>query len=404
MVEPMKATILQRPNLAVIVGNYPPEEPFIQRHLHHLCGGVGLIIVLGKDSGKRLNFPGERIWVVSDPTVQTRSSASRRLWSLWSFLRYFNHRVPNPEQSVALVQKLEELGIEAVIGEFGTHSATLYPALKKAGLPHFAYFRGVDATARLAGVLRAFFNGARYRKMAKNLDGMFAVSKFIQDNLRRHGVRHDNFHVIPSGTDLQNFSPAEKERDCIVAIGRFVGKKAPHVTIGAFLAVAERYPNAVLHMVGDGPMFDDCVALAAQHHRGHQICFHGRLQSEDIRNLLGRASLFMQHSVTASNGDAEGLPSAIQEAMAAGCAILSTRHAGIPEAVIEGRNGYLSDEADQAEFTRLLDKMLGDPDALSHFGRESRILAEEKFDYRNLFAKIESVIAARIAARAGDPK
>jgi colanic acid/amylovoran biosynthesis glycosyltransferase len=63
--------------------------------------------------------------------------------------------------------------------------------------------------------------------------------------------------------------------------------------------------------------------------------------------LLGECGVFVQHSMTdPATGDEEGLPAAIQEAMAAGMAVVSTRHAGIPEAVIEGETGLLVDEGD----------------------------------------------------------
>ena len=65
-----------------------------------------------------------------------------------------------------------------------------------------------------------------------------------------------------------------------------------------------------------------------------------------MRDRLARAAVFLQHSVTAADGNTEGLPTSIQEAMACGDVVVSTRHAGIPEVVVSGENGLLVDEDD----------------------------------------------------------
>ena len=76
-----------------------------------------------------------------------------------------------------------------------------------------------------------------------------------------------------------------------------------------------------------------------------------------IAELLSRARVFLQHSVTAPGGETEGLPSSIQEAMAAGSVVVSTRHAGIPEIVRDGENGWLVEEHEDQAYAQALIKV-----------------------------------------------
>jgi glycosyltransferase involved in cell wall biosynthesis len=77
------------------------------------------------------------------------------------------------------------------------------------------------------------------------------------------------------------------------------------------------------------------------------VTLHGGAPETTKADLLARCGVFVQHSLTdPETGDEEGLPASIQEAMAHGLAVVSTRHAGIPEAVVEGETGLLVDEGD----------------------------------------------------------
>jgi glycosyltransferase involved in cell wall biosynthesis len=103
--------------------------------------------------------------------------------------------------------------------------------------------------------------------------------------------------------------------------------------------------------------------------------------------------------VTDNEGETEGLPSSIQEAMAAGAVIVSTRHAGIPEAVIEGQTGWLVDEHDEEGYTRALEKAMADPARTAVMARAARRFAEDNLDTQELQRRLEAVITAVVSAR-----
>jgi colanic acid/amylovoran biosynthesis glycosyltransferase len=95
---------------------------------------------------------------------------------------------------------------------------------------------------------------------------------------------------------------------------------------------------------------------------------------------MGRAWLLAVPSVTAADGDREGLPTVAVEAAAAGLPVVGTRHSGIPEAVIDGRSGFLVAEGDVPALGDRLDALLGSADLRRRMSAEARALAEERFD------------------------
>jgi glycosyltransferase involved in cell wall biosynthesis len=130
------------------------------------------------------------------------------------------------------------------------------------------------------------------------------------------------------------------------------------------------------------------------------VTFHGAQSHDFVRDRLERTQFFLQHSVTAADGNTEGLPTAIQEAMACGCVTVSTRHAGIPEAIDEGRTGFLVDEHDAAGFARAIRTALTAVN-LSEMSASARHIAEERFDNDILLHKLEAQIRRTLGRERG---
>jgi glycosyltransferase involved in cell wall biosynthesis len=367
-------------------------ERFIERHVRESFGGR--TVVLARHAGGTPDF--ERPLLVADAV---RGGALQRL-AAWParLLAYARHRywgLPVGGERRAILRFWREHGVTAVLAEFGPLGCWIAPLAHAAGLPVFVYFRGYDASSRLrsARTVRA------YRHMLAMVDGVFAVSDFLVEQLRRAGLEHRNTHVVPSGTDTRRFAPGAKEPGLVVAVGRFVAKKRPEANVDAFAAVAARWPQARLQMVGDGPRLEACRALARRHGLEPRVQFLGARDHDFVARLLARAEVFLQHSVTAPGGETEGLPSSIQEAMAAGAVVVSTRHAGIAEVVIDGRTGWLVDENDVDGYARALARVFEDPARAQAMARRARRLAEERLDTRGLQQRLEAVIVQAVQQR-----
>ena len=104
----------------------------------------------------------------------------------------------------------------------------------------------------------------------------------------------------------------------------------------------------------------------------------------EVARAIQRSHIFVLPSVTASDGDEEGTPTAIVEAMAAGLPVVSTRHSGIPEQVEDGVSGLLVAERDALGLANALKKLLQEPVRWSVMGSAGRRQAERAFDSRTL--------------------
>ncbi|MHA6325748.1 glycosyltransferase [Roseivivax sp. CAU 1753] len=360
-----------------------PGETFINRHIAHLFGG-DTVVVAGRFNGDDAH--GKPIFERrAKPPLQDILQAP--FWTLWNRHRHKTTRLPFGAQKAALAAFLTDQKVEVILAEFGTQALALAPLANELGIPIFSYFRGTDASKSL----RPPRMQAAYRLMMPRLAGVISVSQFLLDNLAAHGVRHANAHVIPSGVDVRRFAPGITRPLSCLAVGRFVEKKAPLTTLRSFAEATRDLPDARLDLVGDGPLLEPAQDLARMLDVAGKVTFHGAQPHDFVREKLATTEFFLQHSVTARDGNTEGLPTAIQEAMAAGCITVSTRHAGIPEAIDEGETGYLVDEHDGPAFTRAIHTAMTAPDRAAMAAR-ARAVAEDRFDNDNLLKKLENTI------------
>jgi glycosyltransferase involved in cell wall biosynthesis len=173
--------------------------------------------------------------------------------------------------------------------------------------------------------------------------------EFHRQRLIGMGLAADNIHVNPGGVDIPaaipQRTPAASKR--LLAIGRMTPQKGPILLLEAFRLAASQDPDLTLDIVGGGALFPAAREFVHACGLRDRVRLHGFASEAEKHRLLAECGVFVQHSVTdPETGDEEGLPAAIQEAMANGLAVVSTRHSGIPEAVIEGETGLLCDEGD----------------------------------------------------------
>lgn len=357
-------------------------ETFINRHIQHLFGG-DTVVVCGRHNGQ--DPIGKPLFIRRAPLTPT-DRLRAPFAALAGAALHGTSRLPFGDNRQRLAGFLRENGVRVILAEFGTQALVVAKLGNDLGIPVFTYWRGTDASAALRSNQRI----RSYRLMMPRLAGMFSVSQFLLDNLARHDIAHRNAHVVPSGVDIRRFTPGPKRSGSFLAVGRMVEKKAPQITLRAF-AKAARGRDAHLTFIGGGPLLDNCKALAQNLGVADQVAFAGALPHDQVRAHLLTTEVFLQHSVTARNGNTEGLPTAIQEALACGCITLSTRHAGIPEAVDHGRNGFLVPEWDEDGFAETIRQVLDLPDR-SALSAAARATAEAKFDNDIGLARVEHVI------------
>lgn len=292
----------------------------------------------------------------------------------------------------ALAAFLRRARFEVVLAEYGPTAAEVARACRWAGVPLVVHFHGMDAFQRQ--LLRHY--GAGYRLLFAEAAALVVVSRAMERRLLELGAPPERLHCLPYGVDLRRFArgtPAAAPPQ-FLAVGRFVEKKGPHLTLLAFARVRAACPDARLVMVGDGPLLGPCRQLAAALGIADAVQFLGPRAHGEVARLMGAARAFVQHSQTASDGDAEGTPVAILEAAAAGLPVVATRHGGIVDAVVEGETGLLVDEGDVAAMAERMRALAEAPELAARLGRAARARAEAHYSQEVALARLWALIAA----------
>jgi colanic acid/amylovoran biosynthesis glycosyltransferase len=285
----------------------------------------------------------------------------------------------------------------AVLAEFGPTAVRLVEPCRRAGLPLIAHFHGYDTSVR--AVIDEHRDG--YRRVFDEAAAIIAVSRAMRTALIDMGAPPQKVHHCPYGVDCSVFTPGAVAQSppTAVAVGRFVDKKAPHLTILAFAEVYRRNPAARLRMIGDGGLLGSCVDLVSALRLDEAVTFLGHQPHHVIAAEMRAARCFVQHSVQAWNGDSEGTPNTILEAGASGLPVVSTRHAGIPDVVIERLTGWLVNERDVGGMADAIDRLLGDAALAQRMGRAARRHIEESYAIERRLAHLWSIIEGAIAGR-----
>jgi glycosyltransferase involved in cell wall biosynthesis len=184
----------------------------------------------------------------------------------------------------------------------------------------------------------------------------------------------------------------------VLFVGRLVEKKGCEVLIRAMHRVQLRIPDVVLTIVGDGPLRASLEALAGS--LGIRCRFTGAAPAALVRQLLRQTAVACVPSQTAQNGDSEGLPIIVLEAQSMGVPVVSTFHAGIPEAVVHGQTGLLAAEGDCEALAENLMLLLESEKLRAEYGARGAQRIAECFDLKSQTRCLEEIYA-EVLRRAG---
>lgn len=266
---------------------------------------------------------------------------------------------------------LKENNIEVVLANYGMPGAHMAPVCRDLNIPLLVIFHGHDATD--VKLLKEYEQG--YKKMFEYAAYTIAVSEEMKKRLLAAGAIPEKLKLIPYGVDVDKFKPsgANTNTDTFLAVGRFTRKKGPLHTIRAFYKALQKFPQAKLVMVGGKTgMYEECQKLVDELGITASVNFTGIKNSEEVAELMANSLAFVQHSITAPNGDMEGTPLGILEASASALPIVSTLHGGIKEAVIHGTTGYLVPEKDEDGMAEFMIKLLENPEKAKEMGANGR--------------------------------
>lgn len=279
---------------------------------------------------------------------------------------------------------------DLIHAHFGLEGYRMIAPSQKTELPLIVSFYGSDVT-RLP---YEWGWKTRYRRLSGAASAFVAASERMKQQLIKLGFPSKKITVIRFGIDSSGFPfkmTNERSKPAMM-VGRMVEKKGFVYALKAVKILAEQGINLQLDLYGDGPERPKLERLCRQYEISHLVSFKGFQPIELINRAHESHSLLLAPSVTASDGDEEGLPNTILESMARGTPVITTRHAAIPEAIFDGKTGFLVSEKNASELAGKIRKYIDtDDDSIEEIRSAARKHIESSFTIKRMVENIETL-------------
>jgi colanic acid/amylovoran biosynthesis glycosyltransferase len=283
-----------------------------------------------------------------------------------------------------------------VHAHFGPDGLLALPLAERLGVPLVTTLHGYDVSRSDRSLfLSGRLSWIRYVLMRRRLmEGgrlFLAVSDAVRQRAVARGYPAERTLTHHNGVDLRRFRAGAATPGLILHVGRLVEKKGTKLLLDAFAEAKRTWPGASLAILGDGPLRPVLERRAAALALGDSVRFLGALSHEETAAWMSRAWLLAVPSLAAPDGDSEGLPQVVLEAAASSLPVVGSGHAGIPEAVEDGRSGFIVPEGDAGTLARRLAELLASPELRRCMGASARTVAETRFDSRRQIDRLETL-------------
>jgi glycosyltransferase involved in cell wall biosynthesis len=250
-------------------------------------------------------------------------------------------------------------------------------ACRDASVPLVAHFHGFDAYRH--DIVTAYKE--KYSDLFKQAAAVIAVSSDMMQQLLALGAIKEKTFLNSCGADIPDDLHAHPGTSNVrfLMVGRLVEKKAPVLSIQAFAKVIDKLPDSHLDIIGDGPLLDVCKQTVKSLGLSDHIKLHGAQSHSFVLDMMKNSRCFIQHSICTENGDREGTPVAILEAMGVGLPVVSTRHGGISDVIANGSTGTLVKEHDIDAMAEAMMAYGEDPELAQRVGEEARVVIQENW-------------------------
>jgi glycosyltransferase involved in cell wall biosynthesis len=300
-----------------------------------------------------------------------------------------------------LARRIEAMGATHVHAHWATHptlAAWLVRELTGKGYSFTAHAHDLYVDRAM---LREKVLGARF---------VVTISEFNRRLLAHEcgPAAAEKVHVVRCGVDAGAFAPTRRAPAaatfvCVASLREYKGHR---VLLEAVRLLRPRRPDVRVVLVGDGELRGELERRIARERLSEVVELRGALPHQEIPAVLAGATAMVLPSVTSRDGQMEGIPVALMEAMAAGVPVVSTRLSGIPELVRDGETGLLVPERDAQALADAMERLAGDPALGARLADEARRAVRERFDRGRNVARLAALfeqVGAPATPRAGPP-
>ena len=355
----------------------------------------------------KYNLAARTRWLQDEPTgkvAKLRHRASQTLrgihrkntWQALNLKRY-GAESRNLILSAICGQVVAPLHADVFIAHFGPAGVTA-AKLRELGVIRgkiATIFHGIDISSR--EVLNHYT--PEYQQLFRRGDLMLPISDLWAGRLQKMGCPREKIAVSRMGVDMTRFSPRPVKAPAtpleIISVARLTEKKGLHVAIEACRQLKEQGVAFRYRILGIGPWERRLRTLIEQYQLEDVVEMPGFKPSHEVKAILDDADVFLLPSVTGADGDMEGIPVALMEAMAVGIPVVSTLHSGIPELVEADKSGWLVPENDaRALAQRLAAFSQLDTDELAPVVKRAREKVEHDFNQQVINRELASLLQA----------
>jgi len=342
-------------------------------------------VVIAQKRENAACYPFEPLQVVPKP----RTHALRRFW--FRQLRDKPWQISDEELS-ELLHVLSETRARLLHIYFGHIAVHLLPLIRAWKHPLIVSFHGADVMVDM--------DKPAYREATLQMLDAVTLVLVRSESLRRAlvdlGCDPKKIEIQRTGIPLEEFPfreraiPKNGEWQFVQA-GRLIEKKGLPVTLRAFSTFLKQHPNATLKIAGEGPLLPELQNFARELGVTNRVSFTGFVSQEQLREIYYGSHIFLHPSQTGLDGNQEGIPNSMLEAMATGLPVFATKHGGIPEAIENGVSGVLVPERDDEALAQALLNAAQDPDFLSRIGHAGAEAVQKNFDLSTQAQRLEEI-------------
>ena len=386
------------PTVACFCATFLPAEALhVYRQIAALRRWQPVVLTQKLAHADSFPFPADRLSVI--PRSPWRPL--RRIW----FQQWLRAPVPlSRGEGRRLVGELSRREVRVLHVYFGHDAARVLPSLGEWDGPVVVSFHGADAGMQMGRPAHRRAIGEVFQRA----DLVLARSRALLTDLAALGCPESRLRLHRTGIPLGEFHfqartyPPPEGRWRLLQACRLIGKKGLPTTLRAFAEFGKDYPNATLTIAGEGPMRGELEELAAALNITARVKLTGFLSQEHLGERFADAHLFLHPSETGVDGNREGVPNSLLEAMATGLPVVATTHGGIPEAVTDGESGRLVPEHDPGALAAALRGMVADPARLARMGENASISVAREFGQTAQVARLETLYDEAVSLRVSD--
>lgn len=333
-----------------------------------------------------------------------KNRISRSLFSLiGSAIRLIKSKGGSPEErrdvfwhfvlSVILAKKIHKMGIDHIHSHFADASTSFAMLLSRLlDIPYSFTAHAFDVFVP-QDLMEEKLERAKFIVTCTKYNKKFLIGKYPQLDERK-------IHVIYHGIRWQHFSPEDEKwdgRPVVLTVGRLVKKKGINILIDACRLLQRDHQDFECWIVGDGPERDLLEFKVRQDHLEDKVKFWGAVSPSQVRSFYNKASMFVLPCVVEEDGNRDGIPNVLVEAMAMKLPVVSTHISAIPELIDHERNGFLLPPGDHLAVASTIKYLLENKSKAQVLGENAREKVIKTFDLQKNTSELKRLFETLIS-------